>query len=279
VSPFAWSNHSGVERPRHQDPTVLLSGIIVLLTALPLGKALEWFLPATQFRTLGYTWSLNPGPFNIKEHVVITTMGNLVLYGALTTDVVASQRLFYGHKPSFAYEVFLALTTQLLGFSLAGVLRRYLVWPSAMLWPGALVNVALFNTLHKNYQRNERKHMSRYKYFYLVTAGSFLWYWVPGYLWTGLSVFNWVCWIAPNNVPINQLFGTLGGLGMSVVTLDWAMISYAGSPLVTPVYESAPSALNDKLTMCFRSGGRKQTTFRPLYFYSGSSHLFCTVSS
>lgn len=22
---------------------------------------------------------------------------------------------------------------------------------------------------------------------------------VPGYLFTGLSVFSWVCWIAPNN--------------------------------------------------------------------------------
>jgi hypothetical protein len=30
---------------------------------------------------------------------------------------------------------------------------------------------------------------------------------VPGYLFKALSYFTWVCWIAPKNVPINQLFG------------------------------------------------------------------------
>jgi hypothetical protein len=100
------------------------------------------------------------------------------------------------------------------------------------------VNVALFNTLHKNCQRKNRKHMSRSNYFFLVTAGSSLWYWVPDSLWTGLSMLNWVCWITPSNVSVNQLFGTLSGLGMGILTFDWAVISYAGSPLVTPVPDS-----------------------------------------
>ena len=48
-------------------------------------------------------------------------------------------------------------------------------------------------------------------------------------------MFNWVCWIAPNNLVVNTLFGTSSGLGMSVLTLDWSMIAFLGSPLVTPV--------------------------------------------
>ena len=34
----------------------------------------------------------------------------------------------------------------------------------------------------------------------------------PGYIFQALSFFNWVCWIAPNNVVINQLFGYSSGL-------------------------------------------------------------------
>jgi OPT family oligopeptide transporter len=49
-----------------------------------------------------------------------------------------------------------------------------------------------------------------------------------------LSVFSFVCWIAPNNVVLNQLFGVSNGLGMSVITFDWTQISWISSPLMVP---------------------------------------------
>lgn len=55
-----------------------------------------------------------------------------------------------------------------------------------------------------------------------------------GFLFQALSVFSWICWIAPNNVPLNQLFGVSSGLGMSVLTFDWTQISWIGSPLMVP---------------------------------------------
>jgi len=33
---------------------------------------------------------------------------------------------------------------------------------------------------------------------------------------------------------VNQLFGTVSGLGMGLVTFDWAQISWIGSPLMIP---------------------------------------------
>jgi len=162
-------------------------------------------------------------------------MANVVVNGAYATDVIASQTYFYRQSFSFSYAMMLVLSTQLIGFSLGGLMRQFVVWPSSMIWPGALVNAALFNTLHNNYGKRESRHMSREKFFCIALACSFLWYWMPGYLFTALSVFNWVCWIAPNNIVVNQLFGTLSGLGMGVLTFDWSMIAYVGSPLVTPV--------------------------------------------
>lgn len=55
-----------------------------------------------------------------------------------------------------------------------------------------------------------------------------------GFLFTGLSMFSWVCWIWPENVTVNQLFGVSNGLGMGLLTFDWGQISWAGSPMMTP---------------------------------------------
>jgi len=143
--------------------------------------------------------------------------------------------MFYGQSWGFGYSFLLTVSSQIFGFSLAGITRKYLVWPASMLWPSALVNAALFSTLHRAWGKSDGGHISRERFFTYAFIGAFVWYWVPGYLFTALSVFNWVCWIAPNNIIVNQLFGYNTGLGMGFLTFDWAMISWIGSPLVTPV--------------------------------------------
>ena len=162
-------------------------------------------------------------------------MANVVVGGSSITDVASSMHIVYGIQWSFGKKFLLGLPIQIIGFSFAGFLRQFLVWPSSMIWPGVLVRCALLNTMHSNYGRKDRKHISKERFFYLACLCSFVWYWVPGYLWTGLSVFNWVCWIAPNNVIVNNLFGSISGLGMGLFTFDWVAISAIGSPLVIPV--------------------------------------------
>ena len=129
----------------------------------------------------------------------------------------------------------LCISSQLMGIGLAGLFRKFLVQPPSMIWPGAIVNSALFNTLHKSYSQKDGKHMSRQRFFLIAAAASFVWHWFPGYLFTALSWFNWVCWVAPNNIVVNTLFGYASGLGMGFLTFDWAMVMYIGSPLITPV--------------------------------------------
>jgi hypothetical protein len=36
------------------------------------------------------------------------------------------------------------------------------------------------------------------------------------------------------NIVVNQLFGTVSGLGMGIITFDWSQITYIGSPLMVP---------------------------------------------
>lgn len=62
---------------------------------------------------------------------------------------------------------------------------------------------------------------------------------LSAYLFQALSIFSWLCWIFPNNVPINQMFGVSSGLGMSVLTFDWSQIAWIGSPLMFPWWAEA----------------------------------------
>ncbi|KAG8683514.1 hypothetical protein FRC08_014245 [Ceratobasidium sp. 394] len=109
-------------------------------------------------------------------------MANVVAGGAYATDIIATQRVFYGQRWSASYQLLLVISTQMVGFSLAGVCRRFLVWPSSMIWPATLVNTALFNTLHSTYGREENGRISRERFFTLAFIASAAWYFLPGYL-------------------------------------------------------------------------------------------------
>jgi hypothetical protein len=64
---------------------------------------------------------------------------------------------------------------------------------------------------------------------------------LPSYLFTALSSFSWVCWIAPNNRVVNQLFGVTSGMAMGILTFDWGQITYNGSPLFVSWWVAANS--------------------------------------
>ena len=205
-------------------------------------------------------------------------MANITSMGAYATDVVLTQQIFYGQSLSLGYQMLLAVSTQVVGYSIGGILRPFVVWPSSMIWPGALVNSALFNTFHKVRYGKTNRHLSRQRFFLIAMVCSFIWYWVPGYLFTGLSMFNWICWIAPNNVVVNTLFGTATGLGMSVLTFDWSMISFFGSPLVTPVCFFPPTWKSLLSLLFLVVGSIEHRCFIPLLLLDTCPHpLLCVL--
>ena len=206
-------------------------------------------------------------------------MANITGFGAYSTDVVLTQQIFYGQKVPLSYQILLAISSQVVGFSLGGVLRQFVVWPASMIWPGALVNAALFNTFHKGRHVGSDRHISRERFFFIALACSFIWYWVPGYLFSALSMFNWICWIAPNNLAVNALFGTASGLGMSVLTFDWSMIAFFGSPLVTPVCFFPPPTLKSLLSLLLSVvGSNEHRHFVPSHVLDNYPHpLLCVL--
>ncbi|KAL4071896.1 OPT oligopeptide transporter [Scleroderma citrinum] len=217
-------------------PSVTISGFVAQLLAFPLGRA--WAKVVPKWRIFGI--QLNPGPFSIKEHVLVTIMASV---GA--GYIIAVQRVYYNQRYNFSYQWMLVMSTQMIGFSIGGILRRFLVNPPSMIWPANLVTCALFNTLHAQTYAGmgNRGGISRERFFFYAWTAAVIWYIFPGYLFQALSYFSWVCWIAPNNIVVNQLFGYVSGLGMSLVTFDWSQIAFIGSPLATPWWAEANIAV------------------------------------
>ncbi|KAF9331675.1 hypothetical protein BG006_005454, partial [Podila minutissima] len=207
---------------------------VVALVSLPLGHFMAKVLPTRDFSIGGRSFSLNPGPFSIKEHVLIGTMTAANTGTAYAVDIVILQKLFYNDEKPFIAGLLLVLTTQITGFALAGALRKFLVRPAHMIWPTTLVYASLFRSLHHTTETSEDEgRMTRMKYFLMITLGSFIWYWFPGYIMPTVGVLSWICWIDPNNVVLSQLTGS-DGLGIGTIALDWSAAAYYVAPLVTP---------------------------------------------
>ena len=77
----------------------------------------------------------------------------------------------------FSDQWFVIMSTQLIGFSIGGVVRRFLVEPPSMIWPAKLVNCALFNTLHSRQYAGagERGGITRRRFFVYAFGASFAW--------------------------------------------------------------------------------------------------------
>lgn len=67
---------------------------------------------------------------------------------------------------------------------------------------------------------------SRYKFFLVAFCISFVWYWFPDFIFPALGYFSWVCWIAPKNAVVNQVFGMKSGIGLLPFTFDCKCLNH-----------------------------------------------------
>ncbi|KAG6475641.1 oligopeptide transporter 4-like [Zingiber officinale] len=228
----------------YRTEPLVITQITVQVAALPLGHFLARMLPTRRFRVplLGEC-SLNPGPFNMKEHVLISIFANAgSAFGngsAYAVGIVNIIRAFYKRSISFHVAWLLIITTQVLGYGWAGVMRKFVVEPAHMWWPSTLVQVSLFRALHEKDAKGCRS-ISRAKFFVIALISSFSWYLIPGYFFPMITSISWLCWCFPHSVTAQQIASGMSGLGIGAVTFDWSTVaSFLGSPLVTPFFAIA----------------------------------------
>ncbi|PIN22470.1 Sexual differentiation process protein ISP4 [Handroanthus impetiginosus] len=122
---------------------------------------------------------------------------------------------------------------------------KCVVEPAHMWWLDTLVQISLFRMLHEkdnpnileNVDGSVNKHqMSRSKFFLIAFFCSFLWYLFPGYLFQTLRNISWVCWVFPHSVTAHQIGSGRQGLGVGALTLDWSVVAFLSSPLISPFF-------------------------------------------
>ena len=72
------------------------------------------------------TLKFNPGPFNVKEHAIIVVMASVSFSVAYATDIILAQKVFYKQDFGLMWQLLLVVSTQSLGYGIAGMMRRFL---------------------------------------------------------------------------------------------------------------------------------------------------------
>ena len=100
----------------YRTQPLTISAILMQIAVLPIGKLMAKTLPTKDYRIFGWSFSLNPGPFNMKEHVIITIFANCgVSYGggdAYSIGAITVMKAYYKQSLSFLCGLLIVLTTQ-----------------------------------------------------------------------------------------------------------------------------------------------------------------------
>ena len=97
-------------------PSIGLGALIAQIIAWPLGHGWAKVMPKRQHNTLGWKWSLNPSPFNIKEHSIIVVMASVSFSAAYATDILFAQIAFYKQDFGIIFQLLLVISTQSIGY-------------------------------------------------------------------------------------------------------------------------------------------------------------------
>ncbi|KAF9929922.1 hypothetical protein FBU30_001081 [Linnemannia zychae] len=203
----------------------------VNLVTYSLGKGMARLLPTNKLQIGNYALSLNPGPFNIKEHAMIGIAVSSGAGAAYAIDILSATDLFLNFRINAFGSLAMIITTQCVGYGMAGMLRRYLVYPAEMVWWSNLVQVVFYNTMH-NTDEFKRVRLvrgwTRMKFFWIVAGCCFLYQLLPQWVAPILIYFDWVCWIKPFDYNFWALFGsTSGTAGILSLSFDWSSIGGA----------------------------------------------------
>jgi OPT family oligopeptide transporter len=95
-----------------------ITAVSAQIVALPVGKLMAATLPTTIYKVPFTKWSftLNPGPFNLKEHALITIFASVGAGGVYAISIIDIVKAFYHRSINPVAAFLLAITTQVNNF-------------------------------------------------------------------------------------------------------------------------------------------------------------------
>lgn len=207
------------------------SSYFVILVSLPVGRWLARRVPnRTVYIPLVGGVELNPGDFSIKEHLLIAVIASSGAHSAYASDILNIQILFFHTRMTTIPSILLLLSTQCLGFGMAGLVHNLLIKAPSMIFPSTLVTTSLFHTLHAQESVESKR---RLRFFIMAFLVVFAYQFGPALMAPTLSSVALLC-MFDNRSSILRILGSgYKGLGFLNVSLDWTAVGATG-PLFQP---------------------------------------------
>jgi hypothetical protein len=139
-------------------------------------------LPTRSWKIFGREFTLNPGPFNQKEHILITIVAGTTSSGTYSTDlfIIQISPVFFNQSwaRSPVYQYLVTISMQMMGYGLAGLARACLVYPDFCIWSSNLAVIVLNRSLHETSGYSFKLsniNVTRYRYFLTVFGLRIIW--------------------------------------------------------------------------------------------------------
>lgn len=196
-----------------------------------LGKRLAAVLPDKQIDLKLFKFSLNPGPWSIKETALITITANSGATGNLATNAIALADIHFNDKVSAWIAIPFMFAIVFIGYAYAAISKGLLLYDPEYIWPQALMQTTILQT-----QNSTGTELGRKQIRILVAVLIFmtLWQLLPEFIFPMTSSIAILCYMAPRNKVLNFVGSGLGGMGFMNFTLDWSNIT--SSILIYPYW-------------------------------------------
>ncbi len=201
--------------------------LVVQLLSYPLGEWLSQVLPHRDVNLGLFKFSLNPGPWSVKESILVTLTAASGATGNQGTFGISLAKIFYDIDiPVWACLAFMYGIVWT-GYSFGAIARKFVLYDPKFVWPKALMQTSLFRAQQKGSQAKSvvSGKTPQMKVFLFAMAGMFAWQFFPEFMFPMTSSLAVLCWMAPHNSAFNFIGSGLGGLGAVNFSLDWSNIT------------------------------------------------------
>ncbi|KAF8902832.1 OPT oligopeptide transporter protein-domain-containing protein [Mucidula mucida] len=215
----AWLTQMGFFRTTY----IPYSIYFVQIASLYFGRILAASLPEKEVGFGRFKFQLNPGPFNVKEHVAIVLAANTGATNNLGDYVLAPLAVFYDAPMNGWLAILFMWAAVFMGFSFASFARIFLIENPTTMFPLTLQQAAVFKAMRGSLTESSKTSKKQIKIFWYGILALFCWQFLPEYVFPFLSSLALLCWFSRN--PTAQFLGSgLGGAGVLNITLDWSNI-------------------------------------------------------
>ncbi|KAJ3388526.1 hypothetical protein HDU84_009713 [Entophlyctis sp. JEL0112] len=222
----------------------------ILVVTYPIGNFMYWSL-STRTYTVPYfkwTFTLNPGPFSFKEQALIYICAQVGANPPYAAYNIIAQKFLLGQDISLFWCIAFGIVTQIVGYGISGLCRKFLVRPAGMIWPRQLAAIATLKSLHKSVlvsTAEEDDHAAQRKadatednrkmrFFWICALGMCIYQVIPGIVAPLLSAVSLMCYFGPFNQRVRMLGSPIQGVGLASLSFDWSIIGQFG-PIITPL--------------------------------------------